>query len=483
MKKYLIALIILVIASGCRKNFFDVNNSPNDPATSTSKLVLPSGIASSAYVMGGWYQLLGGMWSQHWAQSTGASQWTSWEDYSLQSTDYDTRQFGELYTGCLSDLEYIRTTTRASKDWTYYLIATCVQSYTYQVLADLYDKIPFREALKGTANFTPHWDDGSLVYDSLIARLDFAMSQDFTVKSSSNPLATSSQVGNEDIIFQGDINTWIKFANTLKLKLFLRQVYARPTTAQPAITALLTENNFLLMDAKMTAFASEQDKRNPIYETGVDRLAGNLAASATLLDTLKGASDPRLTAIFAPSVQGGFMIGIKNGHYKTDAAIYPTIQNLSTPRLGPVDPVYFFSEAECNFLLAEANLWYGSDVAAKTFYESGIMASMAKFGVADNPALYGAGGVYEYPATGFEDKQNAIIKQKWIASANSQSIEAFFDQNRTGYPNFYTISPTNVTGGKFPKRLIYPDSERKSNPNTPAQVPIYTKVWWDTKSK
>ena len=235
------------------------------------------------------------------------------------------------------------------------------------------------------------------------------------------------------------------------------------------------------MDAKMTAFANEQDKRNPIYETGVDRLAGNLVASATLLDTLKAAGDPRLTKIFVRSVKGGLMIGLQNGHYKTDAATYPNIQNLATPNLGPLDPVYFFSAAECDFLLAEANLWYGSDADAQSYYEMGIQASMAKFGATDNPSLYGAGGVYEYPATGFENKQNAIITQKWIASANSESLEAFFDQNRTGYPDFLTISPTNVTGGKFPKRLIYPDSERKSNPNTPVQVPIYTKVWWDTK--
>ncbi|MCE5347188.1 MAG: SusD/RagB family nutrient-binding outer membrane lipoprotein [Bacteroidales bacterium] len=482
MKRYIFLLIILVQGTSCSKSFLDINESPNDPATSTSKLVLPSGIASSAYVMGGWYQLLGGFWAQHWAQSTGASQWTDWEDYSLQSDQYDTRQFGQLYSGVLSDMEYIRKETSKTKDWTYYLVATCIQSYTYQVLADLYDNIPFTEALKGTENFTPKWDNGSLVYDSLIARIDFALSQDFTIKSSSNPLATSSEIGEEDLLFQGDIDSWIQFANTLKLKIYLRQVYARPAIAKPGIEALLTEDNFLLDDAKMTAFASEQDKRNPAYETFVDRLAGNIVASATLLDTLKAIGDPRLTKIFVPSVTGKLMVGLKNGHYKTDAAIFPNIKNLATPNLGPVDPVYFFSKAECNFMLAEANLWYGSDADAKSYYEMGIQASMDKFGATNKPSLYEAGGVYEYPSSGFENKQKTIITQKWIASANSQSLEAFFDQNRTGYPNFLVISPTNVTGGKFPKRLIYPDSERKSNPNTPTQVPIYTKVWWDTKN-
>jgi len=483
MKRYIFLLIILALGTGCSKSFLDINDSPNDPATATSKLVLPSGIASSAYVMGGWYQLLGGMWAQHWAQSTGASQWTDWEDYSLQSDQYDTRQFGALYSGVLSDMEYIRKETYKSKDWTYYLVATCIQSYTYQILVDLYDKIPFTEALQGSANFTPKWDDGSLVYDSLIARIDFALNKDFTLKSSSNPEATCSTIGDEDILFQGNLPSWKQFANTLKLKIYLRQVYARPTIAKDGIEALLTEDNFLLKDAKMTAFASDQDKRNPAYETFVDRLAGNVVASATLMNFLKGTGDPRLNKIFLPASKSGLMVGLRNGHYKTDASTYANIQNLSTPNLGPLDPVYFFSEAECNFLLAEANLWYGSDTDAKSYYEMGIQSSMAKFGATDNPSLYGVGGAYEYPAVGFEDKQKAIITQKWVASANSQSLEAFFDQNRTGYPDILVISPTNVTGGKFPKRLIYPDSERKSNPNTPVQVPIYTKVWWDTKNQ
>jgi hypothetical protein len=482
MKKYLFLFIIIVMVVSCKKSFFDINNSPNDPATATSRLILPSGIASSAYVMGGWYQLLGGMWSQHWAQSTGASQWTNLEDYSIQSDEFDTRQFGALYSGVLSDMEYIRKETLRSKDWTYYLAATCIQSYTYQVLADLYDKIPFREALQGTRNFSPVWDDGSLVYDSLIARLDFALQQDFTIQSGTNPLATSSEIGIEDLLFQGNIDAWIQFANTLKLKIFLRQVYARPAIAKTGIEALLAENNFLLQDARMTAFANEQDKRNPIYETGIDRLAGNIVASATLMEALKTAVDPRLSRIFVPSARSGLMIGLKNGNYRNDAATYPNIQSLATPNLGPLDPVYLFSGAEGYFLLAEANLWYGTDAAAKSNYILGIQASMARFGATNNPSLYGAGGVYEYPATGFENKQKAIITQKWIAAANSESLEAFFDQNRTGYPNFLTISPTNVTGGKFPKRLIFPDSERKSNPNTPVQVPVYTKVWWDKKN-
>lgn len=477
MKKYTFLFIILtIVVAGCSKTFFDVNTDPNNPQTSSPKLTLPAATASSAYVVGGWYQLLGGFWAQHWTQSTGASQWTDWDDYSLRSDEYD-RQFNELYAGALNDFEYVRKESAKANDWTYYLIATCLQSYTYQVLVDLYDKIPFTQALLGDANLTPKWDDGSLVYDSLIARINYALNQDLTVKSASNPLATSSAIGDEDLIFRGDMDKWIQFANTLKLKIYLRQVNARPTVTSAGVMALLSKDNFLTEDAKVTSFGKETNKRNPIYETGVDRLPGNIVASYTLLNYLVTNNDPRLDYIFTPPT-GKPQTGLEQGHYKTDAAKYPTIASLSTPLLGAQDPVYFISESESYFLQAEAQLRYGTDAAAKTQYIAGIKASEAKFGSPDSSNLYEAGGPYEYPSTGFEAKLQSIIIQKWIAFANSQGLEAFFDQNRTGYPNFYSISPTNVTGGNFPRRLLFPDAEKKSNPNTPAQVSITTKVWW-----
>jgi hypothetical protein len=480
MKKNIyISVIIGILLAGCSKGFFDINSDPNNSESSSPKMTLPAGVTSSAYVIGGWYQLLGGFWAQHWTQSTGASQWTNLDDYSLQSDDYDVRQYGELYSGALQDLEYVRKETGKTQDWTYYLISTCVQAYTFQVLADLYDKIPFTEALKGDGNLTPKWDNGSLVYDSLISRINYALSKDLTTKSTSNPTATSTAIGDEDLIFQGNMNKWIQFANTLKLKIYLRQVNvsSRASIVSAGITALLTANNFLTVDAKFAAFGKEQNKRNPIYETGVDRLSGNIAASYTLLNFLSTNGDPRLNYIYtAPS--GKAQTGLIQGHYKTDAAKYPNIASLSVPNLQALDPVYFISAAECYFLQAEAQLRYGSDASAQTLYVKGIQASMTRFGATDNSALYNAGGVYAYPTTTAADKLKAIITQKWIALANSESLEAFFDQNRTGYPDFLTISPTNVTSNKFPKRLLFPDSERKSNPNTPTQVPITTPVWW-----
>lgn len=464
--KWLLIFFTALTICACSDNFFDINSDPNKPETVTKALALPSAIAGSAYVIGGYYQHLGGVWSQHYTQSTGAPQWVNLEEYSLTEGDFDI-QFQSLYSDALEDFEFVKTESSGTQDWSYYLISTLMQSYTFQVLADLYDEIPFSEALKGDQALTPKWDKGQVVYDSLLTRIDLALSKDLTQK-------TVSEIGREDLIFQGDLAKWVQFANTLKLKMYLRWVNVDPEKYRSQIVALLAQNNFLTEDAKMTAFKNEEDNRNPFYETFMDRLSGNVVASSTLLDALDAANDPRLSAIYTLPEAGGDYVGIPQGFYREAQTLYPSYQNLSLPNFSPVAPVYFFSLPEVYFLISEAQLRYGTEQLAIDNYHLGIDASFELFGRNPDPSFYQPGGVYEYNGL------KSIIMQKWIAAANCRAIESFFDKNRTGFPgpDFFTDSPVSTIGSQKPQRLLFPDSERKSNPNTPPLKRIYEKVWF-----
>lgn len=495
----ILTVITLLIFTGCKKDFLDINKDPNNTSNATVQMVLPGAIGSTCYVVGGWYQLLGGFWAQHWTQAAGAPQWRDFDSYNITTNDFDVRQYGELYSGALNDYKYIRKTALAEENWSYYLMATVMEAYTYQVLADLYDQIPYNDALQGDdGNFTPHFDLGQAVYDGLIARIDEALSHDFkTFKSNTNPNATAIEPGNDDLIFGGNMDNWEAFANTLKLKIYLRQSYVRPTVAADGIQAMYAAAApFLSVDAAMTQFADQENKRNPIYETGVDRLSGNIAASFTLLNFLQINQDPRLDAIYAPPAAGGPHKAFPQGDFYNPDPTVVNIANLSTPTLAWSDPVYLISAPESFFLQAEAveRGWGTGD--AKSLYESGINASLTRFGISGADSIYSGGHVYEYPSTkGFEDKLKAIIVQKWIAFANSQSLEAWIEQGRTHYPLLspvpatdgtyvpgeWTVSVNNVTGNKLPKRLLFPESEIKRNPNTPPLQPVTAKIWWDTK--
>ncbi|MDS1032940.1 SusD/RagB family nutrient-binding outer membrane lipoprotein [Porphyromonadaceae sp. NP-X] len=452
-------MISVLLLAGCSDSFFDINKDPNNPADATPGLTLPSGLANSAYVIGGYYHALGSFWTQQYAQAPAASQWADWESYNLTQEDFD-RQFILLYSGGLYDYEYVRKISSATGNWKYYTIATLMQAYTFQVLADLYDQIPFTEALQGTVN--PHYDNGQLVYDSLLARIDHAVSKDFSLSSVENP-------GSSDLIFGGNINDWKAFANTLKLKIYLRYVNVDSIRYEPEIKALLAENNFLTKDAKFSAFKDEETGYNPFYNTFVDRLSGNVIANKTLIDTLKEKNDPRYTKLFKPSVTGNLYNGMASGDNKNHPT--ETSKNYATPAITGTSPVYFFSKEEVLFLIAEAQARYGTASEAENTYKSAIQASLTSLGLAADAINIDT----TYPYNGIQ----SIIEQKWIAQTNKNGIEAFFDYNRTGYPNFFTRSLTSVlSGDQRPKRLYFPSREVNSNPYTPTRVAITVPVWW-----
>lgn len=461
IKYYLATLLASVLLlSSCSESFFDVNVDPNNPADVTPALALPSGLSGSAYVLGGYYLALGGFWSQHYAQAPAGSQWAEWETYNLSEDDLN-RQFTLLYAGALNDYEYVRKVTAPEKNWKYYSIATLMQAYTFQVLADLYDKVPFTEALKGSANLQPKYDNGSVVYDSLLVRINDAIAKDFTSSSVETP-------GTEDVVFGGDITKWIQFANTLKLKMYLRYVNVDANKYKTQIVALLNENNFLTTDAKFAAFKAEQTGYNPFYNTFVDRLTGNINANKTLMDYLVNNTDPRKAKIFTASVTGANYNAVATGQSGTKDLAGKTIKDFATPTVGTVAPVYFFSKEEVLFLIAEAQARYTTAAAAEASFNAAVAASQTSLGVA-------AADLKVYPYNGIQ----SILEQKWVAAANKNAIESFFDYNRTGFPNFFSESlTTTLQPGQRPKRLFFPDVERKTNSNTPAKVAMTEKVWW-----
>lgn len=456
--KYYIAslLVSVLLLQGCSDSFFDINVDPNNPADVTPALALPSGISGTAYVLGGYYSALGGFWSQQYAQAPAASQWLEWENYNLTEDDFN-RQFTSLYAGALNDYEYVRKTTSSTGNWKYYTIATLMQAYTFQVLADLYDEIPYTEALKGTENLQPKYDKGDVVYSSLLTRIDEATSKDFTLSTVKTP-------GAEDLVFGGEIEKWIKFANTLKLKIYLRYVVKDPNKYKTQIEALLAQNNFLTEDAKIISFKAEQTGYNPFYNTFVDRLTGNINANKNLMDSLNAYNDPRKSKIFTASVTGANFNAVATGNSKNLSG--KTIKDFATPTVGNTAPVYFFTKEEVLFLVAEAQARYGTASAAETAFKSAVSASLVSLGLTADAIVIPYNGL------------KSIMVQKWISSTNKNNIEAFFDYNRTGYPKMDESLTSTFNPGQRPKRLFFPDNERKTNPNTPTKVALYKPVWW-----
>lgn len=473
-------VLLFVAASGCKKTF-DINHDPNNPSleVGTPQLVFPIGVMGTAGVEGGDLAILGGILGEYITQAALAGQYKNIDQYDLKSTDLN-GPYRTLFSISLKNLQYVIDKSKASNDWNFYLMGTVMKAYTTSILVDLYDQVPYSQALQGVANITPKFDDGYSIYKSLIADIDTALNQNF------NPI---NSIGNVDLVFGGDISKWQEFANTLELKLYLRMTNAKPSDAQAGIQALYARNaKFLDEDAKVTGFIDAATKSNPMYEQNIRELntGNNLVASTTYASFLKSNGDPRIINFFGSASAGSLDQGdfLNNSPAALAAAVFKET---------PEDPVAFISEAESYFLQAEARERYFNGDGAKALYDQGVLAAFASVNQ-DGSSFIAPGGKYEYPSGTMDQNIQAIITQKWASFPYGvHFIEGWFEKNRTGYPKtspVYSTDPSYIPGefvvsknsvltpGNLPKRLVFPDVERSTNPNTPAEVPITTPVWW-----
>lgn len=474
MKKIVTLITALFLLVSCDETF-DINRDPDAlPPGQANSTILPAGIAGLAAAQGSYYAIIGGFWSQFWTQNNTSNQYKDVDSYSIGTNDYQAG-YTAMYDA-LNDIRTVKAQAQAEGNWNYYLMATVLEVEASQVLTDLYDAIPYSEA-NNVSILQPKFNTGKETYDLMIADLKLALSKNLSTSVGDAP-------GADDFIFGGNMTNWTKFGNTLLLKLHLRLTEVDPTLAQSGITTLINSGAaFLDVDAAMTQFEDAADRSNPLYETDRRQLNTtlNLRASKTLYSYLQTNADPRLSKYYGagnPNNQGDF----EN-----------TATGLSLVTLSPTTPVFFISKEESNFLQAEALVRYYGGAGAQAKYDAGVTAAMTRFGATNAATFLAVGGKYAFPATGTAAQIEAIITQKWIASFPGNGYESFIEQNRTGYPKVSTVAQTsetyvpgqfavsveNVTGGKFPKRVILPNNVKSRNPNAPALKAITEPVWWD----
>ena len=482
---YFSCLVILYIGAGCKKTL-DINQNPNYPTLEqgTPKLVLPPAVLATTGIVGGDLAIVGGMFSQYFTQAPLAQQYTDIDAYNLQGIDNFVQHVWDvLFTNGLKNYQYVIDQAQGKQDWNYYLMGTVMKAYTTEILVDLYDKIPYTQALQGANNLNPKFDDGFTVYKDLLNSIDTALSKDFTASTNTAP-------GASDLVFGGNMTKWTSFANTLELKMYLRMVNAAPQDAMTGIKALYANNpTFLTVDASVTDFTNAPGLDNPFWEQNQreNNTTSNLRASTTFVSWLEANNDPRIINYFGSATPAS----VNQGDY---ANANPVTASAPTFIQSPTDPVEFISLPESYFLQAEADLRYFGGNNAQNLYNQGVKAAFAQLGL-DGSSFVATGGAYAYPTTGSAMQQlQAIITQKWASCAyGCHGIEAWFEKNRTGYPltsPVYSTDPSYIPGqlvvvknsvlppGEMPKRFVFPYSETSKNTNAPAPVAITTKVWW-----
>ena len=261
MKKVIYpALLSLLMLFACEEEL-DINTDPNTPAQISKGLALSAAQGSIATVIGGDLFNLGGMFAQYYTQSPGAGQYTQIDEYNL-GTDYANRLWTELYAGALNDLEFVKDESMEDEDPATFLIATVLQAYTFQYLVDIFGDVPYTEALVGNENISPMPTPGEETYADLIASINEAV----TAYENSGG---DSEVGAQDLIFNGEMDNWVEFANTLLLRFYIRMASTSQANSS-AVMELINNNNFLSENAAFSAFGDAINKRNPFYEVQID---------------------------------------------------------------------------------------------------------------------------------------------------------------------------------------------------------------------
>ncbi|SFN70736.1 Starch-binding associating with outer membrane [Chitinophaga sp. YR627] len=469
--------VLSLTFTGC-SNFLDTNDNPNKTTDADPSLVVPSAQAAIAQVVGCQFQIYGGIWNQYWTQNFGNSQYKSVEQYLVQGSSFD-RPWQTLYADAMTDLQLVINKAGEERYRQYAAISLLLKAYDLQLLTDAFGDVPLKDALKGESegNLAPHYDTQAEVYDSIFAMIDRA-------KGWIEP-GSEFVPGSEDLIFQGDMEKWEQFANTLKLRAYIRLSYVNEAKAKAGVAALQASGATFLTTTAQIDYVSTGGNNNPLYaELFALGQYRQVRASNTLLLQMNAKSDPRVPAYFQTTT-GGVIKGMAQGSYDTNpnGASTPTVIFGADPltETAALAPVKFISSYEALFLQAEAVARGWMTGNALALFQQAIQDNFDTYEVA--PGAYITTQVAAFPVAGtVEQKVKAIIEQKYYALALSQNFESWSEWRRTHYPDFFVTSKvSSLPAGVYPRRFLYPNTELTRNPNFPGAKIVTDKVWWDAK--
>ena len=498
MKK-LSALIVIIIAgvslSGCGKSYLDINSpNPNAATGATPELVITNAmtVTASGQVCNtflGPTNFING-WMGYWAPS--GSYATNNQDVASYN---ETTQFpNTLWIGSYRNLEdyyFVETSAREQEKPFYVAMAKAMKCIVFSQLVDMFNNVPYHDAFQGTLVIQPKYESGQSIYEDLSAQLDTAAS------IMASPGAVSE--GQYDVMFGGDNTLWIQFANTLRLRLLMRQTQmpSRDAYIKAEIDKIVANGGgFLEEDAAINpGYANNDGQQNPLY--GYFRTTKDLPTSGGQADywraaqyaitTLENLNDTnRLAKIYALNDKDTYAGSVLGSQFN------PPGQGASSLGTGLLKSVsqnaIILSAAESHFLQAEAIIRGYMTGDAKSEYEAGVTSSFL-FLEATGAATYLAQpnpNTNWSSASGFPAQLNLIIRQKWIAENGVTPLEAYADYRRLGLPADIpiSISPYKVpSDAKVPVRYLYPVSEyttNAENANAQGSIDYYTsRVFWN----
>ena len=516
--------LFLVLLGGCTKNFETMNT---DPSGVTNAELLPDFNNIGLYYPGIEQHIFGENGDYQLTQNLNADCYAGYymspdpfrgninnQSYALVdgwNSDVYSMAYGQVM-GPVNTIASKGTRTESPDFWA---IALILQVQAMSRVTDYYGPIPYSKVGQGS---TTPYDSQQDVYNLFFLQLDTAVANLQTYIAASPGVKPFAKF---DMIYQGDYTEWLKYANSLRLRLAMHIVNVDPATAKAQGLKAINNSGGLLTVNSDNATLSGYGYYNPIWWIGTSWT--DLSVGAAYTSYLNGYNDPRLPILVAqatsPASIAGKYVGIRAG---TPVGGKPMYNGYSTPNFTTMQEfsnMILMNAAEVWFLRAEAALRGWTSESAQTDYETGITTSMQQWGASagnyihDNTSTQANYVDPQTPTAGVanasinamstitiawnsaatnEQNLERIITQKWIAMFPCGGVEAWADYRRTGYPRLFPVVVNN-SGGTIStalqiRRIQYPSTEYTSNPtNVAAAVTSLggpdtggTPVWWDT---
>lgn len=415
-----------------------------------------------------------------------------------QYNDFHTQDiYGEMfsiiYTGPLRYTNEILLWTQpggSQENPVQYAMTNIVAVINFAQATDCWGDVPYTEGAQGANGILyPTYDTQESIYHDMMDRLQTAIN----VLKTADP---KDGFPDGDFVYHNDMSKWVRFANSLRLRLAMKARFVDPVNSAAVITQCMAEPLIETNDQNFE-LKHENSENSELYNPWWDiRKYQNFKMSDRFIESLRATNDPRLV-VFVDTIQNGDRKGVLNG-LNDQAYSLVDWNNRSNPMpaLYAKDlSQYMMCASEVFFLRAEAALFNLAQGDANQLYRQGIQLNMELWKVAPATITDFLTNQPEATLNGTQENRfRQIETQNWIAFIPN-FLEAYTNIRRTGYPVIPQRTNSNilslgVTDGVLPTRFKYVTSEYLLNQaNVDAAVAqqgpdqIDTPVWWDVLGK
>ncbi|NQX43402.1 Starch-binding associating with outer membrane [Pedobacter steynii] len=523
-------VICLVVATGCRKHYEEINTDPSsyNPTNFNPNFLLTGAqlgyTGSSDLSYDTWRANLIYCGTMMQGISSVINYWAG--DKYILNSGYTAAYWGfaasNINSGIGAYPEQVRLVVDLvafTKDKPQYKnlhqISRIMKALIFQRITDLYGDVPYSQAGLGFLEkiYFPVYDKQQDIYIDMLKE----------VTAASDLLDAKGDISTGDAIFNGDIAKWKRFANSLVLRLAMRLSKVDPATAQSYVQkvigkTMLSNDDNAFIQGDNNGGRTTLNRNSQILQGGGGKENFYTRWSSTFINFLKTNNDPRLGVIAVtnlyvndesktqnpganadPAVQKGMPNGkdqslIAGQGVRLDPS-FTTYTDYSSPSPALIKgngPTFILTYAETELLLADAAQRFGIAGSASQHYRAGVIAAMTYLSQYDAAATISVAAATAYADAhpyNSADGLNMINTQLWAHNNTKLDFyESWANWRRTGFPVLVpVVYPGNSTNGTIPRRFPYPVTEAGTNTENynkaVASVPggdlLTSRVWWD----